>query len=185
MVVEDGRAYFHDDADVCPNHKAYCQKRAYVVPGDRLLTSGSQDGYTCVFVPSKSTTTTGWIETKRLKPATLNLSPPPAGWEGIWDSEATMHIKVIHDQRGLRASGLTEWASGDGYDERGKLILPGHEHHGEFSGKLAATGLHAHLQNGECAIDFALLNEFLVVIDDGNSCSDPDTSFRGIYRHRP
>lgn len=184
VITGTGRAYFHDDAALCPKRQAYCIKRAYVIAADRVLISGSQDGYTCAFAPSKNTTTSGWIETKRLRPEAINPSPPPSAWEGAWESERVMQIKVGRDRSGLRASGVDDWDSGDGYDETGKIAIPGHNHHAEFSGGLSVQGNHAHLKDGECGVDLTLLDGFLLVEDD-TSCGDGNTSFRGVYRRKP
>jgi hypothetical protein len=184
-VTGTGRAYFHGDAAVCPNQQAYCLKRAHVIAADRVLTSGgSQDGFTCVFFPGKNTTTTGWIETRRLRPEPVNPSPPPSEWVGAWNSEGVMRIEVSRDQGGLRAAGLADWDSGDGFDDRGTVALPGRNHHAEFSGPLNMIGDQARLSDGACAVELTLLGDFLIVEDD-NSCGDGNTSFRGIYRRMP
>jgi hypothetical protein len=185
VVTGAGRAYFHGDAAICPNRQAYCLKRAYVIAADHVLTGGSQGGYTCVFAPSKSTTTSGWIETNRLRPEAINSSPPSSAWEGAWESEGVMRINVTRDKSGLRASGLDDWDSGDGTDARGKIALPGRNHHAEFSGRLSAVGDHARLKGGDCAADLTLMGAFLIVVEDDNSCGDGNTSFRGIYRRKP
>jgi len=173
VVIGDGQAHFHGDAEICPNGQAYCPERAYVIPGDHVLTSVSQGGYTCVDVPGNTQTTSGWIETKRLRPEALNSSPPSSAWEGNWNSEAVMRIKIGHDGSGLRATGLDEWENGDG-----------RYHHAEFSGRLITTGNRAHLKDGECSIELKLLGTFLIVVEDDNSCGDPNTSFRGYYRRK-
>lgn len=172
VVYGADRAYFHGDAGFCPNGKAYCLKRAYVVAGDHVLIAGSQDGFTCVQMPGKDTTTFGWIEAKRLRSERTNPSPPSSAWEGVWKNERVMQIEIARDQNGLHASGLDDWRDGDG-----------RVHHAEFSGRLRVTDTHAHVAGRECAVDLTLLNTFLVVEDD-NSC-DPNTSFRGIYNRRP
>lgn len=39
MVTGHGRAYFHDDASICPNRQTYCLKRAYVIAGNQAPVS--------------------------------------------------------------------------------------------------------------------------------------------------
>lgn len=184
VVIGTGRAYFHGDAELCPNRQAYCLERTYVIAADHVLTAGSQDGYTCAHVPGKDATTFGWIETNRLRPEAINPSPPSSAWEGAWESEGVMRIKVRRGQSGLLASGVLDWDSGDGTDDRGRIGLPGRNHHGEFSGKLNAVGDHARLKDGGCSVELALLGEFLIVVEDHNSCGEPNSSFRGIYRRK-
>jgi hypothetical protein len=120
VVTGGGRAYFHDDADLCPGHHAYCLKRAYVIAKDRVLTGGSQDGYTCVFAPTSTATTIGWIESKRLEAQMIISSPPSWAWQGRWKSEGVMSIKVLRGKYGLQASGVDDWRSGDGTDDDGR-----------------------------------------------------------------
>jgi len=180
-VVGNGRAYFYYDADMCPGHKGYCATRAYVIAGDRVLTSVSQDGYTCVFMPGKDQTTVGWVETSRLRRQTFTSSPAASAWIGDWTSDGVMTIKVSSGKNGLFAKGAEDWHSGDGYNDDGTIGLPGRDHHAEFSGRLRVSGNTARLADGECRVKFTLIAEFLVV-DDDNSCGDGDTLFAGVFR---
>ncbi|NEX92901.1 hypothetical protein [Caulobacter sp. 17J65-9] len=171
-VVGEGRAYFHGGAEICPGDEAYCLQRSYVIPKDRVVTSISQDGYTCVFMPGHDTMTSGWIESKRLRQAATESSPPTSAWEGVWESDGVMSVKVGLGEDGLRASGVDDWDDGDGRN-----------HHAEFSGLLRVSGNHARLDDDGCGVDFVLLDEFMIV-EDETSCG-PNTSFRGVYRRKP
>lgn len=135
-------------------------------------------------MPGKGATTVGWIETNRLRSEALDRSPPSSAWEGVWTSERVMQIKVLREGSQLRASGVDDWRSGDGRGDTGKIDLPGQEHHAAFAGRLRVAGVHAHLANRECTVDLTLMNTFLLVEDD-NSCGDPNTSLRGIYLRKP
>jgi hypothetical protein len=183
VIAGTGRAYFRNDADLCSDRQAYCTSRSYVIAGDRVLTGVSQDGYTCVSLPGGSTTTTGWIETNRLRRQEIRTSPTSSAWEGSWESEDTSIIKIAHTKNGLEAFGVSDWKSGDGYGDDGKINTPGREHHAEFSGQLRNVGNHARLEAGDCRVNFTMLNEFMTV-DDDSSC-DPNTSLTGIYRRKP
>lgn len=169
-IVGNGRAYFHNDADMCSNRGRYCLARAYALTGDRVLTSVSQDGYICVFMLGREQTTAGWIETRRLQPRSFTLSPAFSAWTGDWRSEDVAKITVSSKKGGALAVGSDDWANGDG-----------REHHAEFSGQLRTNGNSARLEDGLCKVSFILIAEFMVVEDD-NSCGDGNTSFRGIYR---
>jgi hypothetical protein len=184
VVTGVGRAYFHGDADLCRGGQAYCLKRAYVVAKDRVLTGFSRDGYTCVFMPSKSTTTSGWIETRRLRGEAIAASPPASAWLGVWESADVSRSRIWRGKLGLQASGVSDWNSGDGYDDDGKISLPGRNHHAEFSGRLSAANNRARLKDGECSVDFTLMDEFMIV-EDETSCGEGNTSFRDIYRRKP
>ena len=66
------RSYFVKD-DVlkrgCPNDSAACKDRAYLTPGDVVLTGKALGRYTCaVFVGGKGATTVGWMATAALVP---------------------------------------------------------------------------------------------------------------------
>jgi hypothetical protein len=138
-----------------------------------VLTSVSQDGYTCVFMPGREQTTAGWIETSRLKARSFTLSPASPAWIGNWRSEDVPKITISSQKGGLIAAGSDDWSNGDG-----------REHNAEFSGQLRANGNKARLEDGVCKVSFILMAEFMVVEDD-NSCGDGNTSFRGIYRKLP
>jgi hypothetical protein len=169
VVTGTERAWFYYDAAFCPKGQAYCRKRSYLIPGDRVVTGTSQDGYTCVTMPGNNTT--GWIETKRLRPQEIVSSPPSSAWAGDWESEASI-IEIRHNEEGLWASGVDDWKSGDG-----------HSHSAEFSGLMRSGGNHARLEEDSCRVEFTLLNEYMIV-EDETSCG-ANTSFRGVYRRKP
>lgn len=112
-----------------------------------------------------------------------SASPPSSAWEGAWKSQGVMSIKIVRGNHGMQASGVVDWRSGDGTDDRGKISLPGRNHHAEFSGRLLVSGNRARFDGADCRVDLTLLGRFLVVADN-TFCGDGNTSFSGTYRRK-
>ena len=63
-------------------------KKAFLVPGDVVLTGRTQGTFTCVayqsFHTRKQNWTTGWLPTVSLMPVEPMSSPKTADWIGSW-----------------------------------------------------------------------------------------------------
>src|SRR5262245_61043669 len=61
-----------DDDAACPADKDACRKKAYLVPGDVVLTSRAQGAFTCAsyqsFHTRKQNWTVGWLQSSSLTP---------------------------------------------------------------------------------------------------------------------
>ena len=61
-----------DDDAACPADKEACRKKAFLVPGDVVLTGRAQGTFTCVayqsFHTRKQNWATGWLPTASLMP---------------------------------------------------------------------------------------------------------------------
>jgi hypothetical protein len=74
-----------DDA-ACPADKESCRKKAFLVPGDVVLTGRAQGAFTCVAYQylRKPDWTTGWLPTSSLSPVEPMRSPKMPDWIGSW-----------------------------------------------------------------------------------------------------
>src|SRR5262245_47034410 len=77
-----------DDDAACPADNNACRKKAYLVPGDLVLTGRAQGVFTCAsYQPShtrKQDWTVGWLQTSSLTPLAPMGSPKAAEWIGTW-----------------------------------------------------------------------------------------------------
>ena len=77
-----------DDDAACPADNNACRKKAYLVPGDLVLTGRAQGVFTCAsYQPShtrKQDWTVGWLPTSSLTPLEPMGSPKAADWIGTW-----------------------------------------------------------------------------------------------------
>jgi hypothetical protein len=81
------RTHFVQDEGMargCPSESAACLARAFLLPGDTVLTGPAQGAYTCAgFVGAKGATTIGWLPSAVLTPLP-KAEQRPADWAGHW-----------------------------------------------------------------------------------------------------
>lgn len=67
-VIGRDRSRFYSDTDGCPQAGASCQGKAWLVPGDRVVTGRTSGAFVCVFYPNATGGTAGWMPRQRLAP---------------------------------------------------------------------------------------------------------------------
>jgi hypothetical protein len=165
-----------DDDAACPADKDACRKKAYLVPGDVILTGGAQGAFTCAsyqsFHPRKQNWTVGWLPTSFLTPLEPMGSPKAADWIGTWSHPgSTISIK-----------------RGDG----GKLSIEGEHTHpaaqNVHTGMLGATvtptqGMIAfdRAEEGQRLVRMQRVGAWLLV-EDNMQCGGSMVTFTGLYR---
>lgn len=174
----------------CPSTAAICRRKAYLVPGDQVLTTRSQAAWTCAtFFDQRGRQTTGWLASDVLgKPETKAFSAQ--AWAGEWkrDAEADISIKVTGPNT-IELSGTATWGAGDpDRVARGAVNI----------GELEATSLPtlkplitfipgqgvmppAEADEFGCVVSAQRLGDFLLV-EDNLRCGGMNVSFSGIYR---
>lgn len=173
------RLYFFNDWDGCPQKGAACQTKAYVVPGDRLLTGKTRGEWTCAWYQGKSRETVGWVRNNDL----VTQTPAPvqtADWLGKWKEVYKGPGKIIVSRAGktLQVDGTTRWIGQDTV------------HIGDIAGKLAITGPYGHVgpagdkQTLDCSADMVRIGEFLIV-HDNSQCGGVNVRFDGLYVRAP
>jgi hypothetical protein len=170
----------------CPAETSACQRKAYLVPGDLVLT-GRQNGlFTCIAYQSprdrKQVWTNGWIRSERLTPVAPSPARRLADWAGTW----------------AHAGGEITIEAG----KNGKLTIEGEQvypaaqnvHTGTLSAEVVPAGdILAFADDGkvpfeqakqaECQVRMQRFGNFLVVEDNGG-CGGVMVTFTGFYRRK-
>ncbi|GLS44290.1 hypothetical protein [Methylobacterium brachythecii] len=189
---EAGKTHFIKDAVFvkgCPGNRPECQDRAFLVPGDLVVTKLTKGEFACVgYVGPKGQTTIGWLP----RPALTAAPEPeqaPKDWTGRWVTPAQeITIKAARSNL-LIVTGKATW--GDTPERRNT----GSVHTGEIEGSMAPKdGVLAftmgddgrtlpHEAGGEyaCRIRMIRRGPYLVARDN-NGCGGANVSFSGLYR---
>jgi hypothetical protein len=169
-----------DDDAACPADKDACRKKAYLVPGDVVLTGRAQGAFTCAsyqsFHTRKQNWTVGWLPTSSLTPLEPMGSPKAADWIGTWSHPGgTISIK-----------------RGDG----GKLSIEGEHTYPAAPGVLGATVVPTQgtiafaedgsvpfdqTEEGQCLVSMQRVGTWLLV-EDNMQCGGSMVTFAGLYR---
>jgi hypothetical protein len=175
-----------DDDAACPADKDACRKKAYLVPGDIVLTGRAQGAFTCASYQSlhtrKQNWTVGWLPTASLTPLEPMGSPKAADWIGTWSHPGgTISIK-----------------SGDG----GKLSIEGEHvypaaqnvHTGVLGANVVpAQGMIAFAEDGSVPFEQAEEGQCLVrmqrvgallLVEDNMQCGGSMVTFTGSLSPR-
>ncbi|MBX7149328.1 hypothetical protein K1X76_09605 [bacterium] len=165
---------FIGDDDGCPSVNPTCGKKAYLIPGDKVLVSRAYQGYMCAwYTPAnpKASETVGWLPQASLeiipvKPATAQT------FMGTW-KYALNHLDVKTDAStgGLVIDGEGFWKG-----------LGDNIHNGYLAGKFVTQGNAFTVPElEECQVKGFIVENYLVVADN-NQCGGANVSFTGVYR---
>ena len=173
------RAYFYGDDDGCPAPSAKCRQKAYLVPGDEVITSRTFGEWVCAwYQPARGHETVGWLAADSLAPVEAPAAPALSAWLGTWN----YYDDEVRLGRGkaagtLSVSGEATWVGAN----------PGNVHVGELSGEAAPTGSVLNLSDGEdtydCRATLRLVGPYLVV-SDNKQCGGVNVTFDGVYRKK-
>jgi len=178
----------------CPNSSAVCQDKAYLVPGDEVVVTGSSGEFVCVsYADRKGRTTYGWFP----RAAVTRVEDPGAvrkgDWIGEWRSGPESTIRIAPGARpdAFRIEGDATWGALDpGRVERGGV------HIGTLEGETQAEGANLSFGMGEngtlpfdeaddvdCKVQMRRLGSYLLVKDNG-MCGGANVTFTGLYRRK-
>jgi hypothetical protein len=171
----------------CPDLSPGCRARAFLVPGDVVLTlPAPHKGYLCAsFVDRKGTETTGWLPTGALAPVPAKADDE-AEWVGRWRrTEAAITI-ARGKQGGLMATGEATWGAGDR-----RRVAEGGVNIGAFGGAMRRTGETRLVADNDvasferapqdrCAVRLRRIGPYLLV-EDNMACGGMNVSFSGLY----
>ena len=171
------RVYFHGEEEGCPGPAAKCRQKAYLVPGDEVVTSRTFGDWVCAwYQPARGRETVGWLSAESLAAVAAAESAPLASWLGTWG----FYDNEVRLSRGPRAdvlsvSGSATWVG----------VNPGNVHVGEVSG--GGTPVGNVLTLGEdpedCQATLRLVGPYLVV-SDNKQCGGVNVTFDGVYRRK-
>ena len=172
------RVYFYGEDEGCPGPAAKCRQKAYVVPGDEVITSRTFGDWVCAwYQPARGTETVGWLAAASLNAVANAESAPLASWLGTWvfyDDE----VRVSRGSRAgtLRVAGEATWVG----------VNPDNVHAGELEGEATPAGGVLTLGGTEefdCRATLRLVGPYLVV-SDNKQCGGVNVTFDGVYRRK-
>jgi hypothetical protein len=174
--AKGSRVYFSGDEEGCPGPSAKCRQKAYLVPGNEVLTSRMFGDWVCAwYQPASGYETVGWLPAARLAIVEPPARPPLALWLGAWG----FHDNSLRLSRGpkageLRVAGDATWVG----------VNPANAHVGEVSGEAAPAGNVLQVNSeDDCRLTLRLVGSYLVA-SDNKQCGGVNVTFDGVYRRR-
>lgn len=181
QVVGAEKLYLLGDMDGCPRDDASChQSHGDVLPGNVLLIGRTHGHYRCVFYPSRSGGSAGWVREDRLKPLPMDASPPWNAWVGDWRVNGGDNVITL-SRKGdaLAATGEAYWPANLTEEEwSGAINL------GAMKGIAKPVGRRVVFRDGDedgCTVKATLVGKWLVV-SDNHQCGGMNVNFDGVYR---
>ncbi len=174
-VPGEGRAYFLQDMDGCPEAddcRDYGQP--YVVPGDTVIVSRLRTGHACAFYPGAGAGTAGYLPLEQLEFIATDTAPGDSGWFDAWTGPET-DITISQTRAGPRVAGMAFWYGAPTSD--GFHVV----HDGEINGPLTIFGNRARYDDGLCIVDFTLLGDYLLTNDNAR-CGGANVRFVNVYK---
>jgi len=194
VVTKEAKLYFvsgnRKQAPECPSDANACRLKAYLVPGDEILTNVTDDPYICARFKSQSFIgTIGYLPRAALE-FVRSENQSIGSWDGTWrrDSEAENVLKSSGDE--VTVSGNATWGGSDP-----QRVKRGAVHTGELEGTVRPRGQMLAVgydpdQTGFpptedaaadiCAAKLELYGRYLIVEDNGR-CGGVNVSFNGVY----
>jgi hypothetical protein len=180
-VVGAPRTYLRSDIPPCPDESVACRGRAYVAPGDTVITGVATSAYVCAFFAGPAGGSAGYVRRDEIAAVSTTQAPWLAAWTGTWQ-DGDNRIVLRHDGTKLAAKGEAYWPSA----HPSARDRPGGPNLGDMAGTAAPTGntvVFAGDTPDECRVALTLLPPFLLASDNGN-CGGTNVSFTGVYRKR-
>lgn len=167
VTTDQPRLHFFSDDPGCPA-PGDCQRSAYLVPGDQIVSSGAHDAYRCGwYTASSGQVTVGFLPASGLKAAEAPATP----WEGSW-SYRENDLRIASRDGALVVSGTALWVGQGGNAHIGELA--------DATAQPDGDGLRV-TPYEECEVTLKRLGPWLVV-NDNMGCGGLNVTFRGIYR---
>ncbi len=173
------RVYFSSDEEGCPGTSAKCRQKAYLVPGNEVLTSRTFGDWVCAwYQPARGSETVGWLPAHQLGVAEPAARPPLAAWLGAWGFyDNSLRLTRARRAGALRVEGDATWVG----------VNPGNVHVGEVSGEAAPAGNVLEVGGGggeyDCRLKLRLVGSYLVA-SDNRQCGGVNVTFDGVYRRK-
>ncbi|HEX8285057.1 MAG TPA: hypothetical protein VF588_16970 [Pyrinomonadaceae bacterium] len=172
------RVYFGGDDEGCPGPSAKCRQKAYVVPGDEVLTSRAFGDWVCAwYQPARGSETVGWLPAQQLSVTEPPANPPLAAWLGAWGFyDNSLRLGRARKAGALRVEGDATWVG----------VNPGNVHVGDVSGEAAPEGNVLKVGGGDeydCRLTLRLVGAYLVA-SDNRQCGGANVTFDGVYKRK-
>jgi hypothetical protein len=171
--MKSARVHFFSDEENCPNDKAECKSKSYLIPGDQVLISKKYGTWICSwYQPRKGSETVGWLPAESLD-ISLNEDARPdfKSWIGLWKYyEQSLNIGRDGKAGFLRIKGDALW--------RG---LGDNVHVGAAQGSARPQGNELIVVEEDCRVSLRLVGDYLIASDNAQ-CGGANVRFNGVYR---
>ena len=171
--IKGTRIHFFSDDDGCPDNKAKCIMRSYLIPGDRVLTSKRYGPWICSwYQPRKGSETVGWLSAESLVISSeQDARPALERWVGMWKYyEQSLNIRRDSKAGFLRVEGEAIWQG-----------LGDNVHVGSVGDSAQPQGNELILVEEDCRVSLRLVGDYIVA-SDNSQCGGANVRFDGIYR---
>ena len=171
--IKGARIHFFSDDDGCPNDKAKCIMRSYLIPGDRVLISKRYGPWICSwYQPRKGSETVGWLPAESLVISPeKDARPAFERWIGLWKYyDQSLNIRRDRKEGFLRVEGDALW--------RG---LGDNVHVGSVEDSAQPQGSELILVEGECRVSLRLVGDYILASDNAQ-CGGANVRFNGVYQ---
>lgn len=170
----------------CPSAGRACQAKAYVMPGDTVLTAHREGSFTCAaFVDARGIATILFLPTAALTPTPAALA---TSFTGHWIAqEQALDIETANGGT-IHVSGFATWGGRDPW-----RVEHGGVHTGEVDGiARPVNGVIAFTHGQDVTLPFDKGDEYdcrlrlfrrgpYLLARDNNNCGGANVSFTGIY----
>jgi hypothetical protein len=189
-VVAKPKAFYVKSAwedAACPANSAGCQRKAYLVPGDLVLTGRQNGPFTCIAYEStkgkRANWTNGWMRSDSLAPVAPSRGRRLADWTGTWKhpmgeitieegEKGKLTIEGIQAYKG--AQNVQTGVLGAEATPAGDLLAFADDGKTPFD----------QAKEAECQVRMQRVGKFLVVEDNGG-CGGVMVTFTGFYQRKP
>jgi len=176
----------------CPSTSAACKDKAYLVPGDEVVISGSRGEFVCASYAGRTgALTEGWLPRDAISPVQEAPVERREGWIGQWRSgpEQTIVLEGGAAQNSLKIKGDATWGASDpGRVARGAVNVGELEGEAPLRGSALSFGMgengtlpYTEADESDCRVQMRRLGPYLLV-KDNNMCGGHNVTFTGIYR---
>lgn len=173
VIRGEGPAFLLGDEDACPEAEE-CQQAGnpYVLPDQTVIVSRVRMDHACVFYPNDVGGSAGYLPLARLRLRESNTMPPRTAWLGEW-GEGNPQLVIERRGNGLHVTGEAFWPGRPGEHDYPTTNL------GQLDGRLTILGNRARYDDGNCIVDFTLLQTFLIASDNFR-CGGNNVRFRDV-----
>lgn len=171
-VIADGKVHLQNDAAGCPALGTRCERKAYTVKGDVLVTAHRRGPWICVEYPNRIGGTEGWLRADQIADVPVSKSPEVKDWIGQWTRDSQASLSIRAKAQTLVVDGQAIWVGAN----------PGQTNDGELNGEAQPSGASLKIAGDDpCEASMRLLGPYLIVADN-HQCGGLNVSFSGIYR---
>jgi hypothetical protein len=175
-----------DDDAACPAATDACRKKAYLVPGDLVLSGRARGEFTCASYQSplsrKQDWINAWLPTAALTAVAPLPSPKASDWIGSW-VHAGGEISIAHGKGGkLHIEGEQTYPAAQNV-HTGVLGADAEASNGTIAFAEDGSVAFEEAGDGQCRVRMQRIGPWLLV-EDNEACGGIMVTFTGLYRRK-